>query len=46
MKEALDLTHQILHDMGAKVAPAKSFIFTNKACARKWYQQHAWKNLG
>ena len=46
MQEAVNLTHQLLQDMGATIAPSKSFIFSNRADARKWFGQHIWKNLG
>ena len=45
MHQAADLTHQILHDMGAQVASSKSFMFSNRKGARKWYRGHIWKHL-
>ena len=42
MHQAIDLTHEMLQDMGAKVAPKKSFIFSNMSAARKWYTSHNW----
>jgi hypothetical protein len=45
MRHALDMTHDILHSMGAKVAPKKSYLFTNAAKARRWYAGHIWKGL-
>ena len=46
MQNAIDTTHELLQDMGAKVAPAKSFIFSNNGAARRWYQHHTWKHIG
>ena len=46
MHKAINLTHQMLSDMGAAVAPAKSFIFTDRTSARKWYTNHIWINIG
>ena len=37
MKNAIDTTHEMLYDMAAIVAPAKSFIFSNSPDARRWY---------
>ena len=42
MQEAINCTHQLLRDMGAVVAPKKSFIFCSNARARKWYAAHTW----
>ena len=46
MHQAINKTHEILQDMGAKVAPKKSFIFTNRSSARKWYANYVWTNIG
>lgn len=35
MQEAVNYTHQILQDMGATIAPQKSFLFSSEARARK-----------
>ena len=45
MQRALNFTHEFLHDMGAVVAPKKSFIFSNVLACRKWYAKHTWINL-
>ena len=35
MEKAINLTHCMLHNMGATVAPDKSYIFTNRQAARR-----------
>ena len=45
MHQAINKTHELLQDMGAKVAPAKSFVFSNRPQARKWYSKHVWANI-
>ena len=42
MQEALNFTHQFLQDMGATVAPKKSFVFCSNSRARKWFANHTW----
>jgi hypothetical protein len=43
MRTALDFTHEILQDMGAVVAPNKSFLFSNSSRTNKWFAVHEWK---
>ena len=45
MQQAINLTHEMLHDMGAVVAPKKSFIYSNQAHARRWYSRHVWPHI-
>ena len=45
MREAIDLTHDILQAMGATVAPKKSFIFSNIKKVRSWFSKHIWKGI-
>ena len=42
MHRAINATHELLLDMGAQIAPRKSFIFSNRLQARKWYANHTW----
>ena len=46
MKTAVDATHVFLQDMGATVAPNKSYLFSNVSSARRLYSQHTWKHVG
>ena len=34
--KALDRTHEYLMDMGSRVAPSKSYTFSNSTLAREW----------
>ena len=43
---AFDQTHKHLHDMGARMAPAKSVTFAMYKTAKKWVKQHRWSRLG
>ena len=43
--KALDQTHQYLQDMGAKVAPAKSYNFASTELGRKWLSETWWKKI-
>ena len=43
--KALDQTHQYLQDMGAKVAPAKSYNFASTEVGRKWLSETWWKKI-
>ena len=45
MQRAINATHELLQDMGAQIAPKKSFIFSNRLQARKWYASHTWVNI-
>ena len=40
--DALDYTHGYLHDLGSKVAPAKSYNFASTAKAKRWLEQTTW----
>ena len=42
---ALDETHLYLQLMGAKVAPAKSYIFTSSTTTAGWLSSHKWQHL-
>ena len=42
---ALDKTHRYLEDMGAKVAPDKSFNFASNKEARKWLAETKWPTI-
>ena len=35
----------MLHNMGATVAPDKSYIFTNRQAARRWYTHKQWPHI-
>ena len=39
-------THQHLTDMGAKLAPSKSIVFSSNEAARIWLRQHRWRRIG
>ena len=41
--KALNLTHTYLQDLGANVAPAKSFNFCSTAAGRKWLAETWWE---
>ena len=41
--KALDYTHQYLQDMGAKVAPGKSYNFASTDLRRKWLKETWWE---
>ena len=43
--EAIDKTHAYLHQMGAKVAPDKSYNFASTAQAKKWLQDTWWEGI-
>ena len=40
--KALELTHQYLHSMGAKVAPSKSLNFASSKAAKTWLADTTW----
>ena len=40
--QALDKTHMYLRDMGARVAPEKSYNFASNKEARKWLAETRW----
>ena len=46
LAEALNATHEYLNDMGAKVAPAKSYNFTSSKKAAAWLTQTTWDHIG
>ena len=43
--EALDRTHEFLHDMGATVAPTKSFNFATHTKVKKWLENKTWTGI-
>ena len=43
--KALKYTHQYLHDMGAAVAPAKSYNFSSTEVGRKWLKETWWSEI-
>jgi hypothetical protein len=43
--KALNATHQYLHQMGAKVAPDKSYNFASCIKAKKWLAQTHWEHI-
>ena len=45
LARALNLTHEYLHDMGSKIAPSKSFNFSNTTKARKWLHETWWPHI-
>ena len=45
LAKALDTTHEYLHDMGAKVAPSKSYNFASDSKAAKWLKETIWDHL-
>ena len=42
---AIDKTHTFLHKMGAKVAPDKSFNFSNCINTAKWLAETIWDGI-
>ena len=42
---AVDETHAYLHDLGARVAPAKCFNFASTGSARRWLEDTWWKGI-
>ena len=46
LAEALNATHEYLNDMGAKVAPAKSYNFTSSKKAAAWLIKTTWGHIG
>ncbi len=43
--KALDRTHEYLMDMGSRVAPSKSYNFSNSTLAREWLHQTLWPHI-
>ena len=43
---AFNNTLEYMQDMGAKISPTKSYIFSNDASIRKWFSTFRWKALG
>lgn len=43
--KVLNATHEYLRDMGAKVAPAKSYNFSSHIAGRKWLQSTWWPHI-
>ena len=46
LAEALNSTHEYLNDMGARVAPAKSYNFASSKKAAAWLSKATWDNIG
>ena len=46
LAEALNSTHEFLQDMGAKVAPAKSYNFASVKTAVAWLEDTTWDIIG
>ena len=42
---AIDKTHAYLHDLGARVAPDKSYNFASAIGARKWLADTWWEGI-
>ena len=45
LARALNMTHEYLHDMGAKIAPTKTFNFSNSQKARTWLHNTWWPHI-
>ena len=43
---ALNATHKYLHQMGARVAPDKSYNFASTIKANKWLSETIWEHIG
>ena len=43
-RRASDLTHEYVADIGAKLAPAKSYTFSNNKKTRQRLRQHQWQH--
>ena len=43
---ALNATHKYLHQMGARVAPDKSYNFASTLKAKKWLSETGWEHNG
>ena len=39
-------THTHLADMGAKLAPKKSIVFSSDETSRRWLRKHRWRRVG
>ena len=46
LAKAIDKTHAYLHDLGARVAPDKSYNFASTMSARKWLADTWWEGIG
>ncbi len=44
-KQAYDCVHFFLINMGAKLAPHKSYLFSTAPNLRKWLSQHTWTHI-
>ena len=44
--EALNTTHEYLNDMGARVAPTKSYNFASSKKAAEWLRKTTWDHIG
>ena len=45
LQHALNFTHEILHDMGAAVAPKKSYLFASSKDARTYLENVVWPHV-
>ena len=43
---ALNATHKYLHQMGARVAPDKSYNFASTLKAKNWLREIVWGHIG
>jgi len=46
LAKAIDKTHAFLHDLGARVAPDKSYNFASTVAANKWLADTWWEGIG
>ena len=44
-EQAIDKTHRMLGEMGAKVAANKSYNFSSSPDMRRWMREHRWRHL-
>ena len=45
LAKALNTTHEYLNDMGATVAPSRSYNFASDSKAAKWLQATTWDHI-
>ena len=46
LRDALNITHEYLNDMGARVAPTKSYNFASSKKAAEWLKKTTWDHIG
>ena len=46
LRDALNTTHEYLNDMGARVAPTKSYNFASSKKAAEWLKKMTWDHIG